>query len=58
LAVAKKKVEQARIDFLPQAPILRQMEEDYLAQERAIAEQRKASSRLRLNILIRPTLGG
>jgi hypothetical protein len=58
LAAAKKQVEQARIDFLPQAPALRQMEEDYLAQERAVAQQRRASGHLRLNILLRPTLGG
>jgi hypothetical protein len=56
LAVAKRKRDQARIDFLPEAPALRQIEEDYLAQERAVAQIRKASGRARLNVLIRPVL--
>lgn len=56
LETARKKRDQARIDFLPQAPTLRQIEDDVLAQERAVAEMRKSVARLRLNVLIRPIL--
>ncbi len=56
LAAAKKKRDQARIDFLPEAPALRQIEEDYLTQERSVAEMRKVGARARLNVLIRPVL--
>lgn len=56
LAAAKKERDQARIDFLPQAPALRQIEERYAALEKSVQERRNLLGRTRLNILLRPTL--
>lgn len=56
LALARKRRDKDRIDFLPQSPILQDEEEAVLKMERALALRRKESSRVRLNILLRPTL--
>lgn len=56
LEAARKKRDQARRDFLPEAPALRQIEEDYRNQERAMTDLRKSTARPRLNILLRPVL--
>ena len=56
LAELKRKRDRARIDFLPQSPTLRDLEEATLKGERALAELRRTASRQRLNILLRPTL--
>lgn len=56
LAAAKKERDQARIDFLPQAPALRQIEERYAALEKSVIERRGLLGRTRLNILLRPAL--
>lgn len=58
LAALRKQRDQARIDFLPNAPTLLDIEEAYRKQERALADLRKAASHQRLNVLIRPALGG
>ena len=57
LELLRKGRDKARVDFLPEAPILQQMEEDYLAKEREVAAMRKKAARLRLTILLRPVLG-
>ncbi len=56
LAALKKQRDRARIDFLPESPTLRDLEEATLKAERALADLRKTSARQRLNILLRPTL--
>lgn len=56
LAELKRKRDRARIDFLPQAPTLRDLEEATLKGERALAELRRTASRRRLDVLLRPTL--
>jgi hypothetical protein len=53
LALARKRRDQARLDFLPEAPILKGIEEDTLALERRITEVRRAAARVRLNVLLR-----
>ncbi len=57
LEAKRKERDKARIDFLPEAPILRQIEEEYRAQERALADLKKSGAKQRITILIRPTLG-
>ena len=57
LETKRKERDKARIDFLPTAPILRGIEDDYAAQERVLADLKKTGARIRLTILIRPTLG-
>ena len=57
LATLRGKRDKARIDFLPQAPILIDLEETTRIAERDLARRKRASSRQRLNILIRPAAG-
>ena len=57
LLALRKQRDQARLDFLPNAPALLDIEDAYRRQERALSGLRKATNRQRLNILIRPMLG-
>ncbi len=56
LAAARKQRDKARLDFLPEAPALKGIEEEYARLEKVASDLRKASTRLRLNILLRPVL--
>ena len=57
LLALRKQRDQARLDFLPNAPALQDLEDAFRRQERALAVMKRATSRQRLNILIRPVLG-
>lgn len=56
LATAEKARDRARVDFLPQAPILRQIEDDYARMQQSVAAIRKRIARRRINVMIRPGL--
>ena len=58
LAVQKKQLDRARVDFLPKAPILQDLEDTYRTAERNLADARRATARQRLNVLLRPVLEG
>ena len=57
LSSLREKRDKARVDFLPQAPILLDLEESTRAAERALARLKRAASRQRLNVLLRPAAG-
>ena len=54
LTTLRKQRDQARIDFLPNAPTLIDLEESTLKAERQLADLRRAAGRQRLNLMLRP----
>lgn len=58
LAALKKRRALARVDYLPGAPVLRDLDEAILKQERSAAETRQRGARTRLIVFLHPVLGG
>ena len=58
LAALQEKRDKARIDFLPEAPILVDLERSTREAERNLAKRKRVASRQRMNVLIRATAGG